>query len=288
MVPGRIQDFPVNVQQSARLALPALMREAGIQKKISIATPSLHAPNPRQTGLYVTELVAHSGSHSFETRAHTGGAYGFVGLTNFSIRESYSGRVLARDPRSANPGSPSQMKLPNIVLGPRESLLLPLRVPLAALIPSAPAGLASADEVYLLHCGADSRHLRRQHFEIPFQRAWRWRDRIAAFTPSPYGRLDGELVRFTEDAEHLLRVKIRKGHSPEYERTLAIEYLSAEPRIVFQGKDDGIAGEPHTVRMMIYNPRRSAFSGELVLRAGRLQTSGSLSVSLPPQVQPGG
>ena len=56
VVHGRTQDFPVNVQQSARLALPALMRAAGIQKKVSVDTASLHAPNPRQTGLYVTEL----------------------------------------------------------------------------------------------------------------------------------------------------------------------------------------------------------------------------------------
>ena len=78
-------------------------------------------------------------------------------------------------------------------------------------------------------------------------------------------------------------MKIRKGHSPDYERTLAIEYLSDEPRIVFQAKADGIAGEPQTVRMMIHNPRRSPFSGDLVLRTGRLQTAGPLSVSLQPQ-----
>jgi hypothetical protein len=283
VVPGRTQDFPVNVQQSARLALPALMRAAGIQKNVSVDTASLHAPNPRQTELYVTELVADSGSRSFETRADTGGAYGFVGLTNFSIRESYSGRVAARDPRSVDPKSPSRMKLPNIILGPRESLLLPLRVPLASLIPSAPAGLASDDEVYYstaeLTAAAYDGSTLKFHFNAPGggEIALRLSRHPQAV------RLDGELARVTEDAEHLVRVKIPKGRSPEYERTLAIEYLSAEPRIVFQGKDDGIAGEPHTIRMMIQNPRSSPFSGDLLLRAGRLQTSGALSVSIPPQ-----
>ena len=283
VVPGRTQDFPVNVQQSARLALPALMRAAGIQKKVSVDTASLHALNPRQTELYVTELVADSGSRGFETRADTGGAYGFVGLTNFSIRESYSGRVAARDPRSGDPKSPARMKLPNIVLGPRESLLLPLRVPLASLIPSAPAGLASDDEVYYstaeLTAAAYDGSTLKFHFNAPG-------DGEIALRLSRHPqavRLDGESVRFTEDAEHLLRVKIRKGHGPDYERTLAIEYLSDEPRIVFQGKADGIAGEPQTVRMMIHNPRRSPFSGDLVLRTGRLQTAGPLSVSLQPQ-----
>ena len=36
---------------------------------------------------------------------------------------------------------------------------------------------------------------------------------------------------------HLLIVKIPKGRSPEFKRTLVLEYRSAEPRIVFQGKD---------------------------------------------------
>jgi hypothetical protein len=283
VVPGHMQDFPVNVQQNARLALPALMRAAGIQKKVSVDTPSLHAPNPRQMGLYVTELLADGGSHTFETRADTGGAYGFVGLTNFSIRESYGGRVVARDPRSGDPESPSRMELPNIVLGPRESLLLPLRVPLATLIPSAPAGLAPADEVYYSTAELTAATYDGSTLKFRFNAPGDGEIALRLSRHPQAARLDGELVRVTEDAEHLVSVKIRKGRSPEYERTLAIEYLSAEPHIVFQAQDDGIAGEPHTVRMMIHNPRRSPFNGDLLLRAGRLETFGSLSVSIPPQ-----
>ena len=157
-----------------------------------------------------------------------------------------------------------------------------------ALIPSAPAGLASADEVYYstaeLTAAAYDGSTLKFHFNTPG-------DGEIALRLSRHPqavRLDGELVRVTEDAEHLLRVKIPKGHSPEYERTLAIEYLSAEPRIVFQGKADGIAGEPQTVRMMIQNPRRSPFSGDLVLRTGRLQTAGPLLSKHTASIQPGG
>jgi hypothetical protein len=283
VVPGHVQDFPVKAQQSARLALPALMRAAGIQKKVSVDTPSLQSLNPRQTGLYVTELLADSGSHRFETRADTGGAYGFVGLTNFSIRESYTGLVVARDPRSADPASPSRMKLPKIVLGPRESLLLPLRVPLPALIPLAPAGLGAADEVYYSTAELTAATYDGSTLKFHFNAPGNGEIALRLSRHPQAARIDGEVVRVTEDAEHLVRVTIPKGRSPEYEHTLAIDYLSDEPRIVFQSKDDGIAGELHTVRMMIHNPRRSPFSGDLLLRAGRLQTSGSISTNIPPQ-----
>ena len=56
-------------------------------------------------------------------------------------------------------------------------------------------------------------------------------------------RLNGELVRVTQGAPHLLIVKIPKGRSPEFKRTLVLEYRSAEPRIVFQAKTNWIAGE---------------------------------------------
>jgi len=77
------------------------MKAAAIDKKVSVVSPRLLTP-AREAGLYVTELVADHGSHSFETRTDTSGAYGFVGLTNFSIHQPYRGEVTARNPRSGN------------------------------------------------------------------------------------------------------------------------------------------------------------------------------------------
>ena len=124
------------------------MKVATIDKKVAFAPSTLQTAGAREVGLYTTELIADSGSHSFETRADTSRAYGFVGLTNFSIRQPYRGQLTAYDSRSGDAGSASRIKLPDIVLGPRESLLLPLRIPLSTLISSAPPGLAPADEVY--------------------------------------------------------------------------------------------------------------------------------------------
>jgi len=283
VVPGSTADFPESVKKSARLALPALMKVATIDKKVAVAPPTLQTAGAREVGLYATELIADSGSHSFETRADTSGAYGFVGLTNFSIRQPYRGQLTAYDSRSGDAGSASRIKLPDIVLGPRESLLLPLRIPLSTLISSAPPGLAPADEVYystaeLTAAGYDGGTLKFQ-FNAPSDGEIALR---LARQPQA-ARLNGELVPVTQRAPHLLIVKIPKGRSPEFKRTLVLEYRSPEPRIVFQAKTDWIAGETNAVQMTIQNPRTSPLIGDLFLRAGRLKTPVPLPVSIPPQ-----
>ena len=96
-------------------------------------------------------------------------------------------------------------------------------------------------------------------------------------------RLDGRLVTVTQGAQHLLVVKIPKGVSPEFRRTLVLEYRSDEPRLVFHKKNDWIAGEINTVQMTIQNPRKSALGGGLALRAGRLTSPTTMEVDIPPQ-----
>ena len=159
---------------------------------------------------------------------------------------------------------------------------MPLRVPLTALISSAPAGLDPADEVYystaeLTHATYDGNTLKfdfnaPSDGEIALQLAHR----------PQMAQLDGRFVRFSA-AQHLLIVKIPKGASPEFRRTLVLEYRSAQPRLVFHPKNDWIAGETNTVQITNHNPRKSLLSGDLTLRAGRLTAHAPLSVHVPPQ-----
>ncbi len=286
VVSGKTEDFPENVQRNSRRALPALMKAAApnkrIDKKVSVVSRRL-LTHAREAGLYVTELVADRGSHSFETRTDTSAAYGFVGLTNFSIHQPYSGELTAQDPRSADVEQASKIRLPDITLGPRESLLLPLRVPLTALIASAPPGLDPADEVY--YSTAELTHATYDGSTLTFDFNTPNDGEIAlrlVHRPQT-AQLDGRLVRVTQAAPHLLIVKIPKGASPEFKRTLVLEYRSAQPRLVFRTKNDWIAGEINTVQMTIHNPRKSLLSGDLALRAGRLTTPTPLSVNIPPQ-----
>jgi len=282
VVSGKSADFSENVQRDSRLALPALMKAAAIDKKVSVVAPRF-LTHPREPALYVTELVADRGSQSFETRTDTSGAYGFVGLTNFSIHQPYRGELTARDPRSGDAEQASKIQLPDLTLGPRESLLLPLRVPLTALVWSAPPGLHRADEVY--YATADLTHATYDGSTLKFDFNAPSDGEIALrLAHRPHAaRLDGKLVRLTETAQHLLIVKIPKGVSPEFGRTLALEYRSAQPRLVFHTRNDWIAGETSTVRMTIHNPRKSLLSGDLALRAGRLTTAAPLWVQIPPQ-----
>jgi|GEM_PF-953105 len=281
VVSGKTGDLPEKVQRDSRKALSALMKAAAIDKKVSVVSPRLLTP-AREAGLYVTELIADHGSHSFETRPDRSGAYGFVGLTNFSIHQPHRGEVTARDPRSGNLEQASKIQLPDITLGPRESLLLPLRVPLTALIWSAPAGLDPADEVY--YSTAELTHATYDGSTLKFDFNTPGDGEIAlrlAHRPQT-AQLDGRLVRITPAAQHLLMVKIPKGVSPEFRRTLVLEYRSAQPRLVFHTKNDWIAGETNTVQMTIHNPRKSLLSGDLALRAGRLTTPIPLKVQIPP------
>src|SRR4029077_14443364 len=133
------------------------------------------------------------------------------------------------------------------------SLLLPLRVPLTALIRSAPPGLDPADEVYystaeLTQATYDGSTLKFD-FNTPSEGEIALR---LAHRPQT-AQLDGTLVSVTQTAQHLLTVKIPRGISPEFRRTLVLEYRSAQPRLVFHMKNNWIAGEKKTGGSTITN-----------------------------------
>ena len=78
------RDYDEGTQAAARLALPALLKEAGARRKVY---PEERTEKARELGLYVTELVADAGSLPFEKRADANG-FGFVGVTNISIDQT--------------------------------------------------------------------------------------------------------------------------------------------------------------------------------------------------------
>ena len=260
------------------------MKVASIDKKVSVAPPALQTARAREVGLYVTELIADRGSQSSEIRAQPLlGAFGFVGLTNFSIRQPYRGQLTAHDPRSDEGESASRIKLPDIVLGPRESLLLPLRIPLTTLISSAPPGLDPADEVYYSTAELTAASYDGSNLKFQFNTPTDGEIALRLVRQPQTVRLDGTLVRFKQGEGILRIVKIPRDRNPQLQHTLLLEYGSAEPRIVFQEKDDWISGETNAVQMTIQNPRKSPLIGDLFLRAGRLKTPVPLPVNIPAQ-----
>ena len=284
VVPGNTTDLPEGTQMSARQALPALMQMARVDKKVSVTAPATTRPRAREVGLYVTELIADRGRQSSEIGAQPlAGAFGFIGLTNFSIHQPYRGQLAAHDPRSEEGESASRIKLPDIVLAPRESLLLPLRIPLTTLIPSAPPGLDPADEVYystaeLTAAGYDGSKLKFQ-FNTPSDGEIALR---LVRRPQTV-RLDGTLTRFKQGQGNLRIVNIPRDSNRQLQHTLVLEYGLDKPRIVFQKKDDWISGEANTVQMRILNPGKSPLIGNLFLQAGHLKTLSPLPVEIPAQ-----
>lgn len=276
VVPGK-GDFAESLQRSARKALPALMKTAGVEKKISVIAPASAKAGSREVGIYATELVADSNRKPGTPQGSR--AYGFVGLTNFSIHKLAHAAIETWDPRSEDS---TRIRLPEIDLGPRESLLLPLRIPLDTLIPSSP-GFDPGDEVYystaeLTRASYDGNTLK---FDFNAPSAGEIALRLARQPRA--SQLDGKPVAVATGTGHLLIVRIPKGSEPEVKHSLTLEYPSVEPRIVFQAGNDWITGETSTVHLTIDNPRNSPLTGDLVVRAGRLKTADSLPVTVAPR-----
>ena len=260
------------------------MQMARVDRKVSVTAPATTTPAARDLGLLCHRTDRGPRPTELGNRGQPlAGAFGFVGLTNFSIHQPYRGQLAAHDPRSEEGGSASRIKLPDIVLGPRESLLLPLRIPLTALIPSAPPGLDPADEVYYSTAELTAAGYDGSKLEFQFNTPSDGEIALRLVRRPQTVRLDGTLTRFKPGQGDLLIVNIPRDSNRQLQHTLVLEYRSEKPRIVFQKKDDWISGEANTVQMTILNPGKSPLLGNLFLQAGHLKTLSPLPVEIPAQ-----
>ena len=262
-------DYPEAVQQAARLALPALMKEAGVARKVY---PEMKAEKARDEGLYVTELVADAGSLPFEKRADSHG-YGFVGVTNFSVEQARTAEIIFTDPRATDltPAPKRSIRLPRMTLPPRESLMLPVRVPLNNPYWQLAPGIEPADEVFyataeLSQVSYDGTALKLElTAPADAEVALRLSRRPERAT------LDGQPATIREDAgRHLYSVKIARGQAPHFLRTLELAYPHPGPSLTVQPGEPWIAGETRAVRVHVDNPGGAEFIGHLDFVAGSL------------------
>ena len=266
---GGGRDFPEETQKAARAALPALMKEAGAFRKVY---PEMKAANARDTGLYVTELVPDAGSLPFEKRSDSNG-YGIVGVTNFSVDQARTAEIVLTDPSATDLAAAAEhsLHLPSMTLPPRESLMLPVRVPLASPYWQQAPGIEPGDEVYyataeLSRVSYDGVALRLE-FTAPADGEVALR-----LSHKPEGaRLDGVPVEIHEDAQRqLYRVKIARGVAPHFLRNLEIAYPQPGPHVVIDPRAPWIAGETRAVRVRVQNPLPKELVGQLGLVAGSL------------------
>ncbi|MFB3921094.1 MAG: alpha-amylase family protein [Terriglobia bacterium] len=270
------RDYSEENQKAGRAALAALMKEAGLRRAISA---EMETSKARDVGLYVTELV----SDPREERDKN--PYAFVGVTNFSPDESRAAEIVLTDPRAAGP-SESALRLPRLTLPPRESLMLPVRVPLSNPYWELAPGLAPDDEVVyatseLSRVAYDGAALKLE-FTAPSdgEVALRLSQRPRGAT------IDGADATVQEDSQRgLYVVRIPQGDAPHFMRTVELAYPTEGPRITINARGPWIAGETLALRMRLENPRLTPLEGQLDLVAGAIYKSENppLSVHIPPR-----
>jgi hypothetical protein len=261
------RDYPEETQAAARLALPALLKEAGGGQKVY---PEMKAEKARDLGLYVTELVADAGSLPFEERVDANG-YGFVGVTNFSVDRTRRAEIVLTDPRATDLAADPErsIHLPSLALPPRESLMLPVRVPLVNPYWENAPGLEPSDEVYyataeLSRVDYDGATLKLE-LTAPAQAEMALR---LSRRPE-HATLDGQPVTIQEDAErHLYVVKMARGQAPHFLRRLEFVYPQEGPRLTVEPREPWIAGDTRAVRLRMENPRPATLEGDIDFVAG--------------------
>ena len=274
------KDYAEEIQKAARPALPALLKEAGAHRRIY---PEMETTKARDLGLYVTELMA----DPREQLDLEQGQYAFVGVTNFSVEEARSAEITLTDPRAENlaPGAAGRyIRLPRLTLPARESLMLPIRIPLLNSFWELAPGLVPGDEVYyataeLSWVAYDGATLRLE-FTAPAE----GEVALRLATRPQAAAVDGTPATIQEDAERRLYiVKIPKGEAPHFVRTVELAYPREGPHITIDARGTWIAGETRAVRLRVENPRPAVLEGDLDFVAGAIYKpdNPSLPVHIP-------
>jgi hypothetical protein len=265
-------DLSTEAQLQARAVIPALMRSIIGSPR---AYPDLNVPVARDPGLYVTQLVSDSGSGICDVSGTGNGAYGFVGVTNFTPNTEYAAPLVVTNPRSANPGaSPGddRIQLPLISLPPRESLMLPLRIPLNSALTDTGALLEASSEVFyatveLSRVGYDGRTLALE-FTAPMdgEVALRLAQKPLA------AKLDGQAVPVEAGgAGDLYVFRIPRGAAPDFIRRLVLDYSRSVASVRLAARTPLLIGRKNELTARIDNPGPAPLHLKLEVKAGMLE-----------------
>jgi hypothetical protein len=274
------RDYVEEIQKAARPALAALLKEAGAPHTVY---PEMETMKARDLGLYVTELLADPREQLDLEQAQ----YAFVGVTNFSVEESRSAEITLTDPRAEGlaPGAAGRyLRLSRLTVPPRESLMLPIRIPLRNPFWEVAPGLVAGDEIY--YATTELSRVTYDGTTLQLELTAPAEGEVALrLAERPQGaRVDGAAASVQEDTErHLYIVKIPKGEPPQFVRTLELSYPREDPHIAIDARGTWIAGETRAVRLRVENPRLTVLEGELDFVAGTIYKPDNppLSVHIP-------
>jgi len=258
------------------------LKEAGAARKVY---PEMEAAKARDLGLYVTELVADAGSLPFEKRADSNG-YGFVGVTNFSVEQARTAEIVVTDPRATDlTATPERsLRLPRLTLPPRESLMLPVRAPLANAYWQMAPGIEPADDIFYATVELSQVSYDGAALKLDFTAPTDGEVALRLSRRPERASLDGQPATMQEDVErHLYLVKIARGQAPHFLRRLELAYSHEGPRLTIEPREPWIAGQTRAVRVRVDNPGPATLTGEIGFVAGSLyrQENPPLEVHIP-------
>jgi hypothetical protein len=279
-------DCPEEAQSAARLALPALMKGAGVERKVySVAIPG----KARDLSLYVSELIADAGSRPFDKRAGDVPGFGFVGVTNFSVDRARKADIYLTDPHLtdlAAHGPERYLHLPPFTLPPRQSVLLPIHIPLNSSFWEIAPGLEAGEEVAF--ATAELRNVSYDGLTLRLEFTSPADAEVGLHLKSrpQEAKVDGVTTTILEDpTQNIYSVRIPKGEAPHFVRTVELAYPRPGPRITIVPQEPWIAGEARVVHVSVENSRPATLEGTLDFTAGRIYKNGNppLSISVPSQ-----
>lgn len=266
--PAELADYPGAVQVQAKAVMALLLDELrGAPRVLPESSPAL----ARDPGLYVTQLAADSSRDT----------YGFVGVTNFDPERENAAAIVVADPGAQEAGR--TIRLPRISLPARESLLLPLRLPLGHPWLEAGAVFAAGDEIYYATAELSRVQYDGRRISLEFTAPAEAEIALRLAGKPLHARLDGLEIPIETDADKKLYVlRLAKGAAPHFLRRLQVDYPRPVPGIQVAAQGDWIIGEPHDLSLRLDNPAATPFKGILEIRADKFQEPFEVPVEVAP------
>lgn len=248
------EELTADEQHQALQVLDWLLHEAGAQRN---ATPLIKGADPLDEFLYTTFMVANDGGDK---------GYGFVAATNWTDAGRRSGLRVA-DPRGRDP-----ITLPEVFVPGRDSVFLPVRIPLNALVERGGRGGGVAPNEELIYSTAEVTAARFANRILTLDLYAPDSSEIALrLNNAPLGNVlsGSEVLRAAYDADQVLRITVPPGTAPYFRRSVSIPYFPLKPILNLQAQPQVLPGETIRVKVALNNPGEQPLAGQVVIEVPR-------------------
>lgn len=266
------EEFKPEEKRQALRVLDWLLDQADVRRS---AVSLMLGADPLDEYLYTTLMVSNEGGSN---------GYGFVAATNWEDGGRRSDLRIA-DPRTGEP-----LVLPQVYVPGRDSVLLPVHIPLNRLVGRDGRGSSFSADEELLYSTAEVT-------------AATFANRILAldlYAPGPaqivlrmnnppLGNVESEdevLLTTYDRSSRLTRIEVPVGSAPDYRRTVRIPF-PFQPVLNLQAEKVVLPGETLSMQVRLNNPGDQPLSGRLTLETPQPWPSvAAQSIQIAPGGQP--